>query len=329
MSSAKISRRRDTLFDVRPIALDGFTLHARGVEAHGKPTAKQWVAVAQYAAATEAASPYWIGSLMAYAESRDDWREKLDQMVSLTGLSEKTIRNHTAVVRSVEPPELELAPTFSHAAAVAGLTRPQQTRVLTNAKLEGWTVSQTARAVRHIKRPLVLEGQAELAGEYRVVYAAPDWGRMTVEKIAGLPVAAHVLRQAVLFLWVPPRLLLARPGAIDVLEAWGFTYQTNAVWDRVIEGSGGKFLSVSHEHLVIATRGDIQADVTDFRPRSVYLERRTLGESHVKPSEVRTWITKLFARGPFLELFGSKRTEGWSSFGHDPSQWAAQARTGT
>ena len=314
------------LFDATPITLAGFTLHGRGVKPVGRPTDKQWVAAAQFAAGAEESSPYWIGDLLLYAENRADWREKLEQMISLTGLAAGTLKNHTVVARHVELPERKLAPSFTHAREVASLPRPEQTKVLTNAKLGGWTVQQTIRAVRQVKRPLVLKGQAELEGQFRVIVAAPDWRRMSIDAIAALPVPAHAQADAVLLLWVPPRLLLANPGPRDVLDTWGFTYATQAVWDRVIEGSPGRFLSVTHENLILATRGRIESDVGDFRPRSVYNERRTLEERSDRPQEILRWVEKLFTTGPYLQLFGTTPRPGWSTFGSDPSQWAKQAR---
>lgn len=312
-------------FDIRPIEIHGFRLSARSAVPVGKPSAKQWVGAAQFAVGTEEASPYWVGDLLAYAEGREDWREKFDQMLSLTGLSAGRLHNLTSIARKVEVPERELAPSPAHAAAVAPLERKDQTTVLHEARARGWTAKQTAAAVRNIRRPLILEGQAELEGMYRVVLAAPDWRRLAVPVIAGLPVAAHVAKDAALFLWAPPRLLLATPGVREVLDGWGFTYATNAVWDRVLEGGPGRFLSVTHEHLIVATRGDVRPDAVDFHPRSVHVERRPLDETHVKPAEVRRWIEKWFIRGPFLELFGLEAVDGWSVFGRDPAQWARQA----
>lgn len=312
-----------SLFEEQPIRLDGFTLHARGVRPHGRPSKNQWIAAARFACAAEEASPYWIGDLMIYLRERVDWAEAVEQMIGLTGLSLKTLQNHESIARGVGVQARKLAPTFSHAREVITLEPQQQVKLLTTAKLEGWNVPQTAAAVRNIRRPLVLKGQADLAGQYRVILAAPDWSHTKPEQLLRVPVAAHAMADAALFLWAPPRRL---PEALDVMAAWRFTYATNAVWDRVVEGSPGRFLNITHEHLLIGTRGELHADVGDFRPRSLLVERRTLDDRHRKPVEVMQWIEKLFTRGPYLALFATERRDGWSSFGRDPAQWAAQAR---
>jgi hypothetical protein len=78
------------------------------------------------------------------------------------------------------------------------------------------------RAVRAVRRQTVADGQADMVGQYRVVYADPPWlyndngvvtendayGRaerhypgMTIEQLCATPIAAHAQENAVPFLW--------------------------------------------------------------------------------------------------------------------------------
>lgn len=148
------------LFDEHPIKLAGFTLGERHVTAIGRPTLEEWIAAVQFAGAIENAAGYWIGDLLRYAENRADWQGKIDQAMALTGVARQTALNLTYIARHVEEPERQLAPTISHAAAVAQLAQPEQTKWLEQARAEGLTVRELRNAVRREHRAVVLTGSA-------------------------------------------------------------------------------------------------------------------------------------------------------------------------
>ena len=85
--------------------------------------------------------------------------------------------------------------------------------------------------------------------KYNTIYADPPWrfqnrtGKvapehkrlkryetMTVEEIKQLPVAEIADEKAHLYLWVPNALL---PDGLAVMEAWGFEYKSNIIWEKV------------------------------------------------------------------------------------------------
>lgn len=149
------------LFDRTPVEVGGFKMGARSAEAVGRPTLRQWQTALEFVCATHEASPYWIGDLMAYSESRDDWREKLSQAMAVTQLAEQTLKNLGYISRRVETHERQIAPTPGHASEVASLERPDQTKWLTKARDEGWTVRELRGEIKHAARRTVLEGEAE------------------------------------------------------------------------------------------------------------------------------------------------------------------------
>lgn len=326
------------MFDQRPIELAGFRLLARSVRPEGRPTLDHWTAAMQFAVACEGASPYWIGDLLMYAEDRKDWTTRLDQAMSLTGISRKTAINLTYISTHVKEPERELSPTLSHAAEVAPLPVEQQRRYLERAQTEEWTRRELRMHIKSDKRPLVLEGQAQLDGMYRVLYADCPWiygdrqpsgvgaqqhyPGMTVEELCKLPVAAHALPDSVLFMWATSPLL---PQAFPVAEAWGFEYKTSIVWDKV-KGIFGHYVRVHHEFLLIFTRGSCTPDAPTPQPDSVQVVRREDDMQHSeKPEDFRRLIMKLYTQGPYLELFARKRVDGWTTFGNDARLWATDA----
>lgn len=331
----------ENIFDERPVEIGGFVLRGRSAEPAGekvKPTIQGWQSAMLYASSSQESSPYWVGDLLNYAESRADWREKLSQAMSVTGLEEGTLHNQAHVARKVKGRAREVAPSISHAAEVAKLTEDEQVEWLETAKTEGWTVRDLRTNITTSRRRKVIAGQATLEGQYRVIYADPPWvyrdatprpdgshtraaekyPGMTVDDIIKLPIKAHALPNSVLFLWIPAPLLFENPGPREVIEAWGFDYKSNFVWDKV-NGMPGSYCRVNHEHLIIATRGLGTPDRPTPQPDSVFVEKRS-DEHSAKPESVRHMIEKLYD-GPYLELFGRKRVEGWTVFGNDARLW--------
>ena len=164
-------------------------------------------------------------------------------------------------------------------------------------------------------------------GKYRVIYADPPWqygdersgfggatdhyNIMTMEDLKAMPVASLAEDNSVLFLWGTAPLL---PEAVELIEAWGFKYKTNIIWDKV-RANLGNYTSVRHEHLFIATKGSGVPDNTT-RVDSVQVVER-IGRHSEKPEEFRKIIETLYTYGNKLEMFARKSVEGWEVFGNE------------
>lgn len=329
----------NTLFDLQPLTIEGFRLTARAATPVGRPTVDQIRAALAFAVGCQESSPYWVGDILTYADGRADLAEMMDTLQSETGLERKTLINRLYVSKHVGPRTRAAAPSPSHAAEVAALPPAAQVEWMERAKTNGLTKSELRREIRAAARRGVIEGQAVLEGQYRVIYADPPWSYgsgtkggsrvedhyppMSIEDICKLPVAAHSTPNAVLFMWVTAPLLLQNPGPREVIEAWGFTPKTGIVWDKV-RGIGGNYVYVRHEHLIVATRGSCLPDVGEPMIQSVHVERRE-GEHSTKPETFRKAIQRIYTKGPYLELFGRKPVEGWTVFGNDARLWHHQA----
>lgn len=292
--------------NVKPITIGHYTLTATGITVKGKPTLAEHEGVGDFVQRARNASGFWIADLLAYAKSRGDWTEQLSQVASYTGLSEKTVRNISRL-HAIEPSRRREDLEEGHHEAVVALPPTEQSRWLENAASEGWTVSEMRQEMRAAKRKRVIDTKPVMTGLYRVVYAAPKW--TDIAAVRDLPIKAKSYEQAVLFLWVPPSMILANPGPRDVLESWGFTAQTNLAWDKVLKGIG-RFVDVRHEHLVIATRGECLPDRPTPSFDSVLTERQD-SESFEKPAGVRKMIERLYD-GPRL-LVNVPEAEGWDT----------------
>lgn len=323
---------------VEPITIGCFTLTETGVDVAGSPSFGEFHGVLEFARRAHKASGWWIADLLRYAEKRDDWRAKLEQVVDSTGYAEKTVRNLKYVGENVAPSRRRGDVDISLHLEVAKLGPEKQSEWLEKAAVEGWSVRDLRLEMRAAKRRAIIEGQAVLEGQYRVLYADPPWlygdrppsgsgaGQhyegMTIPELCKLPIASHAYPDAVLFLWTTAPLLLESPGPREVALAWGFEPKTGMVWDKV-DHNWGNYVSVRHEHLLICTRGSCTPDRPTPMIDSVVTERPT-GDHSAKPETFRKIIERLYD-GPYLELFGRERKEGWTVFGNDARLWHQEA----
>lgn len=322
---------QSNLFDARPIELPGFTLrHRAAVPSVDKPTIRQWQTAMEYASETAENSPYWVGDLLAYSDSRADWHEKMSQALTVTKLSRQTLHNYTRIARRVAVPERELSPSVAHSAVIAKLTDVgAQREWLTRANEEGWDAAEFSREVgRH--RP-ILSGTAPLDGMFKVWYidcpwrygdkppsgsgASTHYPTISIEQLCGMGAAvkAHTTPDAISFWWVTAPLLYETPGPREVIAAWGFEPKTGIVWDKV-RHNFGHYVSVRHEHLILATRGSCTPDRPTPMPDSVVTVRHE-GEHSEKPEEFRRLIMGLYD-GPYVEMFARRQVEGWTCYGN-------------
>lgn len=161
--------------------------------------------------------------------------------------------------------------------------------------------------------------------EYEVIYADCPWRyefttsvsreieqkypTMSQEELKALDVPAA--ENAVLYLWATgPRL----KEAIEVMESWGFTYKTNAVWDKEIIGMGFWFRG-QHELLLVGTKGHFSPPEQKDRVSSVFRYKRT--EHSKKPTEIRDYLAHCFPDKKKIELFAREASEEWETWGDE------------
>lgn len=176
-------------------------------------------------------------------------------------------------------------------------------------------------------RALRIEQALKPDAKYRVIYADPPWSYgntmpgyyteqahhydlMSLDAICNMPVASVTEDHAVLFLWTTSPML---EDAFRVIKAWGFTYKSSFVWDKV-KHNMGHYNSVRHEFLLICTRGSCVPDVQKLFDSVQSIER---SDTHSqKPSEFRQIIDTLYPNGKRLELFAREKPDGWDVYGN-------------
>jgi N6-adenosine-specific RNA methylase IME4 len=179
-------------------------------------------------------------------------------------------------------------------------------------------------------------------GKFGTILADPPWNHDAWESggdrhpsrhysvidtpdIAALRVASVAADDCALFLWACFPLL---QQALEVVEAWGFSYRTTAfVWVKTNPRAGSLFMGcgawtrANPEPCLIATRGNprrLNADV-----HSVIVAPRR--EHSRKPDEVHDRIERLMP-GPYLELFGRQERPGWTVWGNEVGKFQPEPR---
>ena len=138
--------------------------------------------------------------------------------------------------------------------------------------------------------------------------------------IAALPVPSIAEDRAHLYLWVPNALL---PDGLQVMQAWGFAYKTNIVWEKIRKDGGpdgrgvGFYFRNVTELLLFGVRGKNMRTLAPGRRQVNFLATRKREHSR-KPDEQYD-IIEACSAGPFLELFARGARENWASWGDQAS----------
>ena len=173
--------------------------------------------------------------------------------------------------------------------------------------------------------------------KYNTIYADPPWqfqnrtGKvapehkrltryetMTLDEIKRLPVAGIADSKAHLYLWVPNALL---PDGLAVMDAWGFEYKTNIIWEKVRKdgepdgrGVGFYFRNVT-EMLLFGIKKNSSPNRTLDPARSQVNIIRTQKREHSRKPDELIPIIEACSQGKRIELFARGNRDGWDMWG--------------
>lgn len=256
---------------------------------------------------------------------------------NIFGLEYPTLKRLGTVARAFEKDRRRSLP-FTHHAEVAGLTPDKADDLLERAEREGLSKRDLRAEVARIKNAAAIDAPVEsldtctIADLHQLVeqgkrfgciYADPPWlydnqatraatgnhySGMTVDELCELPIRELAKDDAHLHLWITNAFLFDAPR---IFAAWGFEYRSTYVWVKPQMGIGNYWRN-SHEMMLTAIRGDAKR----FNDRSL----KSWGEfdrtAHsAKPERIREMIQRA-SHGPYLELFGRRKTEGWTVWGN-------------
>ena len=176
------------------------------------------------------------------------------------------------------------------------------------------------------------------AGSYGLIMADPPWhfavrspkgeGRsasqhydvMSLSEIKALPVADVAGRDCILLMWVIDPML---PQAMEVLEAWGFTYKTVGFYWTKRTKSGLPFVGqgfwtrANPEQCWLATRGSPKRAERNVR-RWIDAPIR---EHSRKPDLAFARAERLGGAVPRLEMFGRQARGSWDVWGNETDRF--------
>lgn len=167
------------------------------------------------------------------------------------------------------------------------------------------------------------------SGNYDLIYADPPWRysfsksnsrkienqyqTMSTEEICNMVVPSAP--NSVLYLWTTsPKLL----DGLRVLSAWGFTYKSQAVWDKETKGMGYWFRG-QHEILLVGTKGKFSPPAPNLRVGSVFRYKRS--NHSKKPDEIRKYLSFVHPDSLKLEMFARQTSIGWDTFGNETNKF--------
>jgi N6-adenosine-specific RNA methylase IME4 len=137
-------------------------------------------------------------------------------------------------------------------------------------------------------------------------------------EVGGKPVAEIAQKDAALFLWCTSSNL---QRALAILEGWGFTFKSSAVWVKDKSGLGLVFRN-QHEVLLYGTKGNMPGP--QYQPSSVFQYPR--GRHSAKPPEIRSIIERMypdFDARTRLEIFSRDTADGWTHYGFEANSASA------
>jgi N6-adenosine-specific RNA methylase IME4 len=269
---------------------------------------------------------WYIGDWLLAGESRGYVeRGKHEEACELFGITYQTAVDAAVTCRAIDQSLRRPRLSYTHHRQVANRDDA--------AELLDWAeaIDATTRELRHekVRRDRTASIDVDLPkGTFNVIYADPPWkyGDERGTVAAGGAVAAYrlmptdelcsmelpaIAENAVLFMWVTAPMV---PDAQRVIDAWGFDYKTNIVWDKQ-NPMYGNYSHVQHETLYIATRGScVPADQSDL-PRSVQSIKKT--DHSRKPVEFYEIIETLYPKAKRVELFARNKRKGWKSWGNE------------
>jgi N6-adenosine-specific RNA methylase IME4 len=322
-----------------------YELTVCGLELSGDSTPQQWEECGKALRQVDEARQWAIGDWLCDGKRHygDGLYKKAQE---ITGLDSGTLRQFASLSSRFELLSRNNNLTFKHHREVASIkltgTKADDTlfvsddsdavtihKLLAKAERRNWTTRELQSEVPRHKQQQ--QDRIRLANEpekYAAIYADPPWKYgdergdvsaggasaqyplMELSDICELPVGTMAASDSVLFMWATAPLL---PEAMEVIEAWGFTYKTHLVWDKG-RPFYGNYSHVQHELLMVCTRGSCTPHPDAQLSKSIIAIDRS--EHSAKPHEFYDLIEEMYPEGNRIELFARNRREGWDAYGN-------------
>ena len=148
------------------------------------------------------------------------------------------------------------------------------------------------------------------------------YSTLTLDEIKALPVSNIVADPAHLYLWVPNALL---PDGLAVMAAWGFTYKSNLIWQKVRkdgepDGRGvGFYFRNTTEILLFGIRGKNARTLAPGRSQVNVIKSQK--REHSRKRDEQSPSIESCSSGPRIELFARGPRAGWAVWGNQSEEY--------
>ena len=137
--------------------------------------------------------------------------------------------------------------------------------------------------------------------------AKPEYEVMSLKKIKELHLDNYAEKNCHLYIWSTNNNI---PLALELGEAWGFSYKTLITWVKPSIGMGSYFRN-STEQLLFFVKGQLSTRTTNI-PTHFEAPR----EGHSKKPERSYKVIEDSSYPSFLEIFGRKERKNWVVWGN-------------
>lgn len=288
-----------------------------------------WLDIGRTLGKVEHAVSWWIGDWWAFGDHKYGDRKRAVEADDWDGPAFQACADCGSVARAfAETSRRRESLPFKHHREVAGLAPDIADKLLDEAERDGLPAMQVRARVRQRRaedRLGELVAQALPTGDPTpILYADPPWQyenppmggsnrsienhypTLTLDEICALDIGACATADAVLFMWATaPKCA----ECFQVLEAWGFEYRTNIVWDKERIGMG-YWARSRHELLLVARRGEMPTPAPADRPDSIIAAKRS-NEHSEKPAVFYEMIERMYPGVRKREFFARNRRDGW------------------
>ncbi len=166
--------------------------------------------------------------------------------------------------------------------------------------------------------------------KFKTIYADPPWEfndkldktrkkpykTLTVNDLKKIPMYEISEIQSHLYLWCPTTLI---DIGLEIMKSWDFDYKTIIVWEKLTKHNK-KWFGMGHyfrgtlEICLFGTRGNLKTNTNNTR--NSFEAKKPDRHHSAKPDEMYE-IIEANSPDPYLELFATKRRNGWFQVGYE------------
>lgn len=158
----------------------------------------------------------------------------------------------------------------------------------------------------------------KMAPEHKRLMRYPT---LPLNEICDMKIGEVCTENAHLYLWVPNALLIE---GLEVMNAWGFRYKTNLIWNKIRKDGGpdgrgvGFYFRNTTEMILFGVKGSLRT----LQPgRSQVNVICTMKQEHSRKPDEQYDLIESCSPPDYLELFGRGSRQNWTVWGNQAENY--------